>query len=245
MSPLMIVLLSFVALIVLTLLLLIFGVAKLHVVFDGEVKVIASVLGIRFRIFPAKKEEKEKPLVECRDPKKALNRECRILAKQQKKERQQRLKAEKKKKKEQAAQKKGKVVQTNPAEKVEMILAILRELYEQTNGKIRIRVKALHISVGTDDAAKTAILYGVVLQSVSCLVGWIDTVFNHLEHKDGEMSVTTDYVSGQCHANIHIVGRVSLLRGLRIALHMLSVKEQQERIAQKKAKKRLAQNKAA
>ena len=155
------------------------------------------------------------------------------------------LKADKKKKKKQAAQKKGNVVKTNLAEKIEMVLELLKEMHAQTNGKLRIRVKALHISVGTDDAAKTAILYGVVLQSVSCLIGWIDTNFNRLRHKDGEMSVTTDYVSGKCHANVHIVCGVPLIRGLKIALHMLYIKDQQERIAQKKAKKRLAQTKAA
>lgn len=245
MSPLEIVLLSFAALIVLTLLLLFLGVAKLHVVFDGEVKVIASVLGIRFRIFPAKKDKKKKPLVECRNPKRALKKEQKLAAKQKKKAKKQQLKSDKKKKKKQAVKKKSNVVKTNLAEKIDMVLELLKELHSQTNGKLRIRVKALHISVGTDDAAKTAILYGVVLQSVSCLIGWIDTSFNRLKHKDGEMSVTADYISGKCHANVHIVCGVTLIRGLKIALHMLYVKDQQERIAQKKAKKRLAQTKAA
>lgn len=242
MNPLMITLLSVVAFIALIFLLLLLGVAKVHVMLDGEVKVVASVFGIRFTLFPSEKTTKKKALVECKNPEKALKKERKLLAKQQAKERKKRQKA----KKEKAAKSRtGTAIQTNLPEKLDMVLALLKELYAQTHGKIRIRVKALHISVGTDDAAKTALLYGVVLQSVSCLVGWLDTSFNRLRHRDGEMSVTADYLSGKCHANIDIVCGISLLRGVIILLRMLSEKEKQERIALKKAKKRLAEHKSA
>lgn len=242
MNPLMITLLSLVAFLALLVLLLLLGVAKIHVVLDSEVKVVASVFGIRFTLFPSKKEARKQAPVECRNPEKTLRKERKLLAKQQKKEQKKRRKA----KKEKASRgRTGMAVQTNLPEKLDMVLALLKELYAQTNGKIRIRVKAFHISVGTDDAAKTALLYGVVLQSVSCLVGWLDTSFNRLRHKDGEMSVTADYLSGKCHASIDIVCGVSLLRGCIILVRMLSAKEKQERIALKKAKKRLAKSKTA
>ncbi len=242
MNPLMITLLAIVAFIALIFLLLLFGVAKIHVMLNGEVKVVASVFGIRFTLLPGKKKARKQELVECRSPEKALKKERKILAKQKKEEQKKRRKAKKKKADRGST---AAAIQTNLPEKLDMVSALLKELYAQTNGKIRIRVKALHISVGTDDAAKTALLYGVVLQSVSCLVGWIDTSFNRLRHRDGEMSVTADYLSGKCHANIDIVCGISLLRGVIILLRMLSAKEKQERIALKKARKRLAEKKSA
>ena len=241
----MIALLSFAALIVLILLLLIFGAARLHVVYSGDVRVIASLLGIRFTVFSDKKSAKKKSLVKCRNPQKALKKEQRLLEKQKKKQEKQaqkrKLKATKKKKKTTKTAS-GEVVEPNLVEKIEMVSVLLRELYTETHGKLRVRVKALHISVGTDDAAKTAILYGLVLQSVSCLLGWIDTTFTRLRHKDGELSVTADYTSGKCRANLHIVCSISLLRGIIVVLRLLSAKDREEKIALEKAKERLAAN---
>ena len=94
----------------------------------------------------------------------------------------------------------------------------------------------MHLSVGTDDAANTAILYGVIVQSVSYLIHFVEANFADIERRDGAILVEPDYVSGKTHADIDIVCSMNLGRALMVLLGMLSAySNEQDRTFRKAA----------
>ena len=123
----------------------------------------------------------------------------------------------------------------NLKEKLEMILALLQLLYRETGGKLRLRVRRLHLWVGTDDAAKTAILYGAVLQSATYLLQWIDTHLLRIDRRDGAMTVEPDFVSGKCHADIDLTCSIRLYTALVIGVRMLLAFQREKATAMRKA----------
>ena len=229
------------AVVSLLVLVILFGNVKIRIVCREKLRVVASVCGIRFTLI-SDKEPKQTParnLTECKNPEAVLRRELKRLKKEARKAERKRQKAERKaakkaKKKEQEAQKQ--VVNPNLKENLEMILALLKKLYSVTRGKLRIRVHRMHLTVGTDDAAKTAILYGVILQTASYILNFIEESFNHIRRKPGDMSIEPDYTLGQCRADVDIACSVKIFRLISIGLGMLfSYNRERSRAYQKAA----------
>ncbi len=229
------------AVVALLVLVILFGSVKVRIVCREKLRVVASVCGIRFTLVSDKEPKKKEPrnLSKCRNPEAVLRRELRRQQKEARRAERKRLKAEKKaakkaKKKALAAEKR--VANPNLKENLEMILALLKKLYTVTRGKLRIRVRRMHITVGAEDAAKTAILYGVILQSASYILNFIEEKFNHIRRKAGEMSIEPDYISGKSHADIDIACSVKLRRLIAIGLGMLlSFNKERTRAYQKAA----------
>jgi len=241
MTALWIALASIGGLILLVILLILIGTAKVRIRLEGKPNVTVSVLGIRFTLLSDKeKEGANKDLSRCRAPGRALKKELR-------RQRKAAAKAEKKKRKaaakaaEKAARKKEKkalaktVPQPNLKENIDMILALLKKLYEVTKGRVRVRVKRLLISVGTDDAAKTAVLYGATVASVASIIGFIDQKFTRIRRRSGEMQVRADYLSGKTHAEIDIICSIRLYRALVIGVKMLLTWRRERATALEKA----------
>ena len=228
-------------------LLLIFGTAKIRIVCQEKLRVVASVCGIRFTLIsdkedPPKKEAKN--LARCRNPdallKKELRRQQKEAAKAERRRKRAEKKAARKAKKKQLAAATGKAAPTpNLKENLDMILALLKKLYRETRGKIRIRFRKMHITVGTEDAAKTAILYGVIMQSAAYLLQFVESNFTHIERHDGDMTVEPDYLSTQCRADIDIICSVKLRRAIKIGIGMLFAYRNEKSKAEQKAARRL------
>ncbi len=203
-----------------------FGNASIRIVAQDELRVIVSICGFRFTVYPDKKNKpkKIKNLAKCRNPERILKREMR---------RQQRAEEKARRKKERAAKRAAKRAEKktgvpqkycpvpNLKENLEMIVALLKKLYAETKGKVRLRIYKLHISIATDDAAQTAILYGVVVQLVSYLLGYVDQTFAAIERKDGDLIVEPDYAATECRAAIDLACTVKIRRGLFILLNMM------------------------
>lgn len=237
MHPLLIVLLCIGGLILLLLLLLFFGVAKVRLTCTKKPRVVISILGIRRTVLSDKDpKDTKKELSTCRDPEAALRREMR---------RQKRLAAKEEKKRRRAAEKaaqkaqKKKAGATRPApnlkENLDMILAVLKKLYQLTRGKMKVRVKRLVISVGTEDAAKTAMLYGATVASVAAIIEFIERKFTRIRRRPGEMQVRADYVSGKTKAEIDIICSIPLYRALIIGVTMLQTWKRERELAFEKA----------
>lgn len=246
MHPLLIVLISIGALLLLLLLLLLFGTARVRLTYTGKKpRVVVSVLGIRFTILSDKDPDEAKTdLSRCRNPKRVLKRELKrqkkLAAKAEKKKRKAAQKAAEKAKKK---REKKALAATQPApnlnENLNMILALLKKLYALTHGKMKVRVKRLMISVATDDAAKTAILYGTVVASVSAIIEFIDRKFTRIHRRSGEMQVRADYLSEKTKAEIDIVCSIRLYRAFHIAISMLLAWRTERSVAVKKARARV------
>lgn len=228
------------AVVALLVLVILFGTAKIRIVCREKLRIVASVCGIRFTLVSDKEPKKKEPrnLSECRNPEAVLRRELKRQQKEARRAERKRLKAEKKaakKAKKKALNAEQHAATPNLKENLQMITALLKKLYSLTRGKIRIRVRRMHITVGAEDAAKTAILYGVAVQSASYILNLIEEKFNHIHRKDGEMSVEPDYLSGESHADIDIACSVKLHRIISIALGMLLSYNKEKNIAYRKA----------
>jgi len=233
-------------LLLLILCLLLFGKARIRITCKERLRVVASVLGIPFTLVSDKKtkEEATKDLSNCRNPNRALKKELR---RQQKLAEEARKKAEKKKAKalEKAEKKKQKkeLASTQPApnlsENLEMVTALLKKLYQVSNGRIKLHIRKLHLYIGTGDASKTAILYGAISPCVVFLIEWIEKHYLRLRREKGDVQIFTDYLSQKPHADIDITASIGLMRAARIGLSMLSSYKSEKKNAMKKAKKRV------
>lgn len=236
-------------LLLLLILLLLFGSAKIRITYTSRLRIVASVCGIRFALVSGE-EEKPPTLADCHDPyfllrrqrRKAIRAAKKAAREAEKKKRKAREKAARKlqKKQEKANQKKQGVPSPNLIENMQMILALLKKLYAVTKGKLRIRVHRMHILVGSEDAAKTAILYGAILPSASLLLQWLHTYFAPIARKDGTMRIEPDYLSDKITAEVDLTCILKLRRAIVIALRMLIGFLLEKKRAKEKARLRVA-----
>lgn len=213
------------ALLVLLLLFLLLGKAKLRVIYRNEVKVFLYVLGIRFRIYP------EKPL---KPDSKAAKK--RALKKQERKRKRKLQKAQ-----DVAA---GKPT-PNLVENIQMILAILKTAYKKARGKMIVRVRCFRISVATGDAATTAILYGHVITAATLLLQWINSCVNPIKRSEDAMRIYPDFLSSKSDAEVDIEIGLRLIRGILLGITLLSSFHSEKAKAVRCAQKRLAKKQAA
>lgn len=237
MHPLLIVLTVLGGLLLLLLLLLLLGHARVRIRCPGKaLRVTLSVCGIPFTLLSDAEKEIPDPK-DLEHPEALLRRERRRQRRAEKRAEKKRLRAREKaaKKAEQKRTQRNDQPSPNLKEKLEMILALLQLLYRETGGKLRLRVRRLHLWVGTDDAAKTAILYGAVLQSATYLLQWIDTHLLRIDRREGAMTVEPDFVSGKCHADIDLTCSIRLYTALVIGVRMLLAFQREKATAMRKA----------
>lgn len=237
MHPLLIVLTVLGGLLLLLLLLLLLGHARVRIRCPGKaLRVTLSVCGIPFTLLSDAEKEIPDPK-DLEHPEALLRRERRRQRRAEKRAEKKRLRAREKaaKRAEQKRTQRNDQPSPNLKEKLEMILALLQLLYRETGGKLRLRVRRLHLWVGTDDAAKTAILYGAVLQSAAYLLQWIDTHLLRIDRRDGAMTVDPDFVSGKCHADIDLTCSIRLYTALVIGVRMLLAFQREKAAAMRKA----------
>ncbi len=221
-------------------LILFVGNASFRIISSDKLRVVASICGFRFTLYPDKRKEPKKPknLARCRNPEAILRRELR---------RQQRAKEKAERKKARAARRAAKrnekkigVPQQycptpNLKDNLEMILALVKRFYQKTRGKIKIKIKKLHIRVAADEAAHTALLYGVAVQLVSYIIGYVETNYTAVQRGEDDLSVVPDYTSSECSANIDIVFSAKIWRALLILVDMVEAYDKEKKIAYRKA----------
>lgn len=234
------------AIVVLFCILIFFGSAKIRISYNGKPDITASVAGIRFRILPQKVAadgDHGTDLADCKNPdrilRKELKRQKKIAAKLEKKRR----KAAKKEAKRLRNLEKQPIPPVVPApnlkENLQMILALVKKLYRETGGRLHIRIDHCHISVGTDDVAKTAVLYGVCIQGVAALLELTKSGYPHTRYKTEDISVTPDYLSEKSSADLLVICSVRLFRLIGIGLRMLMAYNREKQRAQEKAIRRV------
>lgn len=223
-------------LIAIGLLLLFLGKAKLRIVCGQDVKVIASILGIPFTLFSSKKkDEPEKELSRCFFPNLTLKREMRRRKRQAEKARKKQLKKQQKK----ANKALTKTVSPNVKETVEMVFAIVKRVYAYSKGKLAVSIRKLHITVGTSDAAKTAILHSLTVQSVGGLLAWLEDHVGTVHRDPDDLQVVPDFVNGKCKADIDIVCHMRVFRFLLVLQNAMQSYEEEHIKTLRKTKARL------
>ena len=89
-----------------------------------------------------------------------------------------------------------------------------------TRGNLTVRIRRLHVSVGSTDAARTALLYGVILQIGYAFFTWIETSFAH-HRKSKDIEIVPDYLHDSTTLSLDIECTMSLFRFILLVVRML------------------------
>ncbi len=233
----------------LLLLLLLLGIVRVRLRYGGQKPLKVTVSLLRIPITLVGKQKKAPPaLKDPGDPHTLLRREERKMrrylkkqekqdAKKREKQRQKALKKELKKR-EKAAKKAAGVPSPNLRENLSMILELIKRFYAVSNGRMRVKVNSLRLSVGTDDAAKTAILYGTAVQLVNTILEWLDKVYLPITNRE-KATVVPDFVTGKIQADVDIVLSLHLRHALAMGVRMLLSYREESKKANRKARQRV------
>ena len=105
---------------------------------------------------------------------------------------------------------------SDPLEAITLIKNIITKIIEQFNKYLVVEIKELHIKVASDDAAKTALLYGAVSQSVVYLLEKINQ--NVKKVKTKSVAVVSDFIGSEFDARIKIIFKLRVWQALLIVL---------------------------
>ena len=79
---------------------------------------------------------------------------------------------------------------------ISIITAFVKNFLKKFLNSARIKVAKLHVTVATDEAAKTAVMYGAVSQSVNVLFPMLEGIKNFKKlPKEKDLSVEPDFLS--------------------------------------------------
>lgn len=190
--------------------------------YSDEFALKIRVLFITIRIIPRnKKIRPEKSL-----PEYVEKRERKAALKEKKKEEKKRKKAEKEKKKSgrEGSEKNG---QGQPKKKksagdiFEMVKDILSSIFSKLPKYLKVRIKKLYVSVGTDDAAKTAIVYGSTMAALPNLLEFINEHAVLKQYGENAISIVPNFISGKVDADIDIRLSIRIWQAVSIGLGAL------------------------
>lgn len=243
MTVLWIILGSLLGIILLALSLVFFGRARVRITYNGKIKVILTVCKISFTVIgKEERPRKEKSLSQCKNPERALKKELKRQKRAAKKALKKALK--KKQKAAQKALEKQRRKAASPSlgitEHIAIIGELLKVVRDGTKGHLKLRIRALQIRIATEDAAKTAILYGAVLQAASLLLEWIDSAFPIVNRKHDVLSISPDYLSAKTYARIDIECSMSIFRLLGLVISLLTTHSDAKQRAVLRARKKPA-----
>ena len=195
-------------------LLLLFGIcairATVFIDYKDEFSLAVSLLGIKIGILPKKEKKVNIKKYSAKHYRKLQRkRELDEEKKRQKKLIKAEKSKEKKLKKQQEAEKKKakkkKSANGDETERKKKMLPLgdiltlvsdtLSILFARFCRHFRIKVARLNITVASEDAAKTAILYGVASQGVAYILEILDRTTNLDYQKDAEVNVLVDYLA--------------------------------------------------
>ncbi len=185
---------------------------RLSLIFRDELSLTASYLFVHIPIYPKEKAVR---------PSDYSPRKLRKRKKKLKKKRQLQKAAAAKK------ASKPKVPLKQRIRQLRLILYILKNVYKNILSAVHVRVKRLYVRVATEDAAKTAILYGVAAQGTSYL---LQLLHDHTKTtvKRGGADVIADFCGTESSLDADILFSVRpisvLYLGLRAAFFFLKHK---------------------
>jgi hypothetical protein len=192
--------------------------AYVTILFREDLALTVRVFGIPIRILPKKPKSYN---LKKYTLKKIRKRDLKEEKKRLKKEAADAEKAKKKAvKKKQAAEEKAKMTKAEKAAKkaerpkitelVPLIGRVTKLFFSRFFGKLHIRIMTLHIKVAADNAAATAIQYGIVHQSAALLLAGLKKICPVHDLKKADISITPDYTVSQSSVDVHMEFRMSL-----------------------------------
>lgn len=204
--------------------------------YNTAVALTVKIYGFPIRILPAKKR-RVKPMTAKEAEKIRIKRAKKEAAKKEKAAKKRKAKAEKKRKaaeqkerekkdpkerqKALEAKRKKKASSATLEENLDLVKRIASFFFSRFFRHLRIDVTRIHIVIGTDEAAKTAMLYGVAVQSVAYLLALLDKFTNLHGLQKQDVYVDTDFLSEEIRADVKIAFSIRLWHVLHLAFGAL------------------------
>lgn len=116
--------------------------------------------------------------------------------------------------------KQKKVTDISLGEKIDTVISLVKILFSRFFKHLRLDVSKIIISVGGEDAAKTAITYGVVSQSVAYLLEFLDNRLKISKKRTGQINVFCDFTSEDVTYDISLSASLSVWQLLDIAISL-------------------------
>ena len=156
----------------------------LRIKHEEKLVIYLRILFVKIKLYPNKKKKKRYPQSMSRKKAEKIKRE---LAKE----------SEKKKEKKDADHKVGKKKEeTDVISLLSIMATFIKNFVQLFMNSVRIKASKLHVTVASDSAAKTAILYGAVSQAVNVIFPLIDDLKPVKKLPTGkDLSVETDFLS--------------------------------------------------
>lgn len=101
------------------------------------------------------------------------------------------------------------------------IVSLVFEEFPKLVSYMHTDVRYLLVSVGSDDAAKTAELYGGICLAATSFLTLLREKTKMRKERKGSIRVNTDFISGKCEAAVGFSLSVSLFSIVRIGWHAL------------------------
>lgn len=105
--------------------------------------------------------------------------------------------------------------------KILTVAETVKAFFTVFSGHLRVKLARIHITVATSDAAKTAILYGVVSGAAACLVDLLDEITNLSRIQKSSILIEPDFVSEKSNISINITLSISVFGALRTLVKTL------------------------
>ncbi len=245
--------------------LILFLKIKVIIEYKDEVALTVCIYGIPIRILPVKKRrvrpmsakkaakirERRRKIAEQKAKKKAEKAKKKAEKKRKAAARKKRLRASPKaRRKAKLAKLRKKQQRATLEENLDLVKSILSFFFSRLFGHLRIDVTRIHIIVGSEEASKTAIIYGVVVQSVAYMLALLDKVSNVHGLKRRDIYVDTDFLAEETRVDLKIAFSIRLWHILHLAfgaLRRLTVNRfaVRRRVAKEEAERQAAKQAAS
>lgn len=192
--------------------------AQVVLIFNGELALKVKVLGLTIQILPKKPKKPLNPDDFTPEKyRKLLAKEAKLQAKKEaKKAKSQAKKAEKAANKKKAKEEAAKNPPKRPKKKkgladildlVYMGVDALKSLGKSFGKHFEIEAVRLRIIVGSEDAAQTAMLYGILVQAVAYFLEILSSITNLRIRKPNRSNilVDADFTSEKIEADLHLI----------------------------------------
>ena len=179
--------------------------AEVVITYASEFALSVRILGIPIQLVPSKKKKVKLSDYSPRKRAKYEEKQRRLAAEKAKKKAEKKAKKEAEKAKRKADRASGKRKNKKPlSEIIEMIADLIKIAFSRFGKHFRIRIARLHIAVGSEDAAKTAILYGTISQAVCYLAAILDSTNTLRNPQKSDIDIHADYLSEKMTVDIEI-----------------------------------------
>ena len=190
--------------------------AVVTISYSDEVALSIRILFLKIKILPKKKKKIHLAQYDIKKfRKKQKKKYQKALKKYNKKQEKSALKAEEKEK-----DKDKEKAKIPLSENIKFIEKLVKIFFSRFAKHFQIYLAKIKINVATGDAAQTAILYGVVIQSVAYIIETLNRVTNVKKLKQSEIIVTANYLSEKTSADVCIKFALRVWHLVSILFHV-------------------------